>query len=63
MLPSQPMTLAGIVNDIQISLNTALLGLPPQPIWSFISSLQFQLMQQIGVLLSQVLGWDYLRRA
>ena len=30
-LPSQPRTLAGIVNDNQISLNTALLGLPPLP--------------------------------
>ena len=30
-LPSQPRTLAGIVNDNQISLNTVLLGLPPLP--------------------------------
>ena len=58
MLPSEPRTLAGIVNNNQISLNTALLGLPPRPIWSFTSSLRFQLIQQIGVLLSRVLGWD-----
>ena len=63
MLPSQPRTLAGIVNDNQISLKTAVLGLPPQPIWSFTSTLRFQLIQQIGVLLSQVLGWDYYRWA
>ena len=63
MLPSQPRTLAGIVNDNQISLNTALLGLPPLPILSFTSSLRFQLIQQIGVLLSWVLGWDYCRWA
>ena len=59
MLPSQPRTLAGIVNDNQISLNTALLGHPPLPIWSFTCSLRFQLMQQIGVVLPWVLGWDY----
>ena len=58
MLPSEPRTLAGIVNNNQISLNTALLGLPPRPIWSFTSSLRFQLIQQIGVLHSRVLGWD-----
>ena len=58
MLPSEPRTLAGIVNNNQISLNTALLDLPPRPIWSFTSSLRFQLIQQIGVLLSRVLGWD-----
>ena len=58
MLPSEPRTLAGIVNNNQISLNTALVGLPPLPIWSFTSSLRFQLIQQIGVLHSRVLGWD-----
>ena len=58
MLPSEPRTLAGIVNNNQIALNTALLDLPPRPIWSFTSSLRFQLIQQIGVLLSRVLGWD-----
>ena len=63
MLPSEPRTLAGIVNNNQISLNTALLGLPPLPIWSFTSSLRFQLIQQIGVLLSRVLGWDCSRWA
>ena len=61
MLPSQLRTLAGIASDYQISLNTALLGLRPLPIWSFTSSLRFQLTQQIGVLLSRVLCWDYCR--
>ena len=63
MLPSEPRTLAGIVNNNQISLNTALLDLPPLPIWSFTSSLRFQLIQQIGVLLFRVLGWDCSRWA
>ena len=47
MLPSQLRTIAGIVNDNQISqitLKTALLGLPPLPILSFTSSLRFQLI-------------------
>ena len=63
MLPSQLRTLAGRANNNQISLNTALLGLRSLPIWSFTSSLQFELTQQIMVLLSQVLSWDYCRWA